>query len=415
MPVCPKRVEHPGPACRRYFHDDIPSAPPHSQGDAPARPSADKYLKPRPMPTSPLVSVIIPAYNAEQFIEETLRSARRQTYRNLEILVVDDGSTDATPELVAHMAAGDPRIQLIRQENGGVVRARNRALEEARGRYVAPLDADDLWFPEKIERQVRALEDAGPSAGLAYTWWVGIDEVGRIIGAADRWRLTGDVYRALLLLNFTGNASVPMIRRRAIEELGPYEEQLAREGKEGCEDWDLSLRVAERYQVVAVPSFLTAYRGVDGGVSRDCDRMAASYEIVVGNARRRDPSLPDQLLAWSRSLFYQYLCGLTLAGGDAPGAFRWALRAVYWDPAALTSPGLVRMLLRSAFRSALGGAAAAVSTGDRPSTTPPVTYTRHELEHELSSDELPWAWKSWKPYDRLCLQRLHSLANQHVR
>src|SRR5262249_3226700 len=120
---------------------------------------------------SPLVSVIVAAYNAERYIEETCLSVLGQTYTPLELVVVDDGSTDRTGAIVSALTASDPRVHLIHQTNSGVAAARNRAIAAARGEFIAPLDADDLWHSTKIERQVRRLQECGPETGLVYCWW----------------------------------------------------------------------------------------------------------------------------------------------------------------------------------------------------------------------------------------------------
>ncbi|MGB3294833.1 MAG: glycosyltransferase family 2 protein, partial [Phormidesmis sp.] len=100
----------------------------------------------------PLVSVIVPTYNAEAFIAKTLASVLAQTYRHLEVLVVDDGSSDRTPSIVKAMAEQYPRITLLQQPNGGVAIARNAGIKKAQGEFIAPIDADDLWHPEMIEK-----------------------------------------------------------------------------------------------------------------------------------------------------------------------------------------------------------------------------------------------------------------------
>jgi glycosyltransferase involved in cell wall biosynthesis len=114
------------------------------------------------MRTVPLVSVTIPAYNAAPYIRQTLESVLFQTYRNLEVIVVDDGSQDETGRIVEYAAKNDDRVILLRQPNQGVAEARNAAIKKSRGEYIAPIDADDLWHPEKIERQVQCILQAGP-------------------------------------------------------------------------------------------------------------------------------------------------------------------------------------------------------------------------------------------------------------
>ena len=125
---------------------------------------------------SPLISVIVPAYNAEIFIRRTLDSILAQTYTNIEILVVDDGSQDRTAEIVESFVEKDSRVTLLKQKNAGVATARNLAIEKSRGEYIAPIDADDIWYPQKLEKQVQCMLEADQSIGLVYAWSVRIDE-----------------------------------------------------------------------------------------------------------------------------------------------------------------------------------------------------------------------------------------------
>jgi len=133
------------------------------------------------MSAAPLVSVIMAAHDAEAFIAETIASVQAQTLGDWELLVADDASSDRTTAIVAAAAAEDPRIRLIRLEpNGGVARARNEALAAAQGRFIAFLDSDDLWLPQKLERQVAFMQRQ--DAAVSYTAYRRIDETGRRIG-----------------------------------------------------------------------------------------------------------------------------------------------------------------------------------------------------------------------------------------
>src|SRR6266446_2541178 len=126
------------------------------------------------------VAVVIPAFNASANIRETLFSVLNQTYRHLEIVVVDDGSTDDTSAIVNTIAAMDKRIRLIRQRQGGVAAARNRGIANTDGPFIAPLDADDLWHPDKVARQMAAMRQGSARLGLIYTWCRIIDEAGMV-------------------------------------------------------------------------------------------------------------------------------------------------------------------------------------------------------------------------------------------
>src|SRR5712671_4891186 len=125
-------------------------------------PAADRIARTTPL-DEPLVSIILPVHDGEAYVGDTLDSALGQTYRNLEVIVVDDGSRDGTRAVVESFAIRDSRVHVIAQPNRGVADARNRAIAAARGEFIAPLDADDLWDPTKIERQVGRMIDAGES------------------------------------------------------------------------------------------------------------------------------------------------------------------------------------------------------------------------------------------------------------
>ena len=168
--------------------------------------------------TSPLVSVVVAAFNAADFIEETCRSVIQQTYSAWELIVVDDGSTDGTGDIVQSLVRSDPRLRLIRQRNGGVAAARNAGIAAASGGFLCVLDADDLWDPTKIERQLRRLQEAGPGAGFAYCWWAWVDVNGLVLDRSPRWRVEGAVLEKLVEINFTGNTSVPLFRRAYVED-----------------------------------------------------------------------------------------------------------------------------------------------------------------------------------------------------
>ena len=128
--------------------------------------------------TRGLVSVIIPAFNAAEYIRQTLNSVLAQTYQSLEVIVVDDGSEDGTGCHCRGIREKDARVQLVRQCNAGVGAARNTAIRMARGEYIAPLDADDIWFPEKLEKQVARMEQNGEETGLVYCWSIRVDKDG---------------------------------------------------------------------------------------------------------------------------------------------------------------------------------------------------------------------------------------------
>lgn len=244
----------------------------------------------------PLVSIIIPAYNAEKFLDKTLNSARRQTYPGLEIIVVDDGSTDATMAIVEAAALEDSRVRYIQQANQGVAAARNRGLAEARGTYIAPLDADDLWHPGNIRLQVAALERAGLCAALSYAWHIQIDEAGRALRLGRRLRVQrgNDALALMIAFNFIGNGSSTVMRRDCVAAIGGYDTTLRARGAEGSEDRALYIALAERWNFAVVPYFLVGYRKHRTAMSANRSRMDQSSDLVLLDLRERRPDLPNK-------------------------------------------------------------------------------------------------------------------------
>lgn len=335
----------------------------------------------------------------------------------MEIIVTDDGSDDETPAIVDAVAQEDSRIKLLRQSNKGVAAARNRAIRESSGAFIAPLDADDVWFESKIERQVQCILRGGSSVGLVYSWWVSVSQEGDIVGAAKRWEVEGNVFAPLLYRNFIGNASVPLFRRTSLEEVGGYNTTLKERGGEGCEDWDLSLRIAERFNVRNVPAYLSGYRAVSDSMSQNCRSMGRSYELVIEEIEHRHPEISSELIRFSRSNFYLYLASICYASGNFRETLYWLREAVRVERSALLSAWIAK----TAFKSVIRHAARPLTSLLWPDREAWLRFKRRVLPKEkqslslerlqdnASSVQETWALKAWKPYDRLRLKRWNSL------
>jgi glycosyltransferase involved in cell wall biosynthesis len=298
----------------------------------------------------PRVSIIVPARNAEDTLEQTLASALSQTERDLEVVVLDDGSDDATAAIVERLARSDHRVRLLQQAASGVAAARNAAIAASTGEFIAPLDADDIWAPTKIERQLARFASASPRTGLVYAWSIVIDEESRPIMRAPAWRLEGCVLPMLATFHFLGSASSPLIPRRVIEEVGGYDVELRARGAQGCEDWDLALRIAARHEFALAPGYLVGYRRRATSMSSDVGAMWRSYASVMARLAQAHPDLPAPLFRWSRSGFQRYLAGLS---GDTRRALRWTGRAIQTDPSLLLSRSALAEMLGATARALL--------------------------------------------------------------
>ena len=280
-----------------------------------------------------LVSVIIPAFNAAEHIRQTLNSVLAQTYQALEVIVVDDGSTDATGAIVEEFVKKDARVQLVRQCNAGVGAARNTAIGMARGEYIAPLDADDFWFPEKLEKQVARLEQYGEETGLVYCWSRQVDKDGDFVAAGSPNKLLeGRLRHALVLSNIIDNASVPLFRAAALSRVGLYLTRTEQGGAQGCEDWDLYIRIAETFTIRVVPEILVAYRQTSSSMRVNAESMETSYAFVVQRTRQRNRDLPTASFRWSAGYFYVYLLEICDFWGHYPWSFRYLIKAVCANP-----------------------------------------------------------------------------------
>lgn len=258
-------------------------------------------------PSDPLVSVVIPAYNAEITILETIESVRKQTFSSFEIIVINDGSTDNTLELVN--SVDDPRLKVFSYENGGLSTARNRGIFRAQGEFIAFLDADDLWTADKLELQVQALRN-NPAAGVAYSWTLVVDEKGQGLYPGVSVSFEGNVYQHLLTGNFIASGSNVMLRRQVTDLVGEFDPEL-----KSSEDWEYWLRVALHFSFVVVPKSQVLYRQSSTTMSSNFKRME-NYMLLVHT--RAFETAPEELkFLKNRSLcfIYRYVAKLHLTRG----------------------------------------------------------------------------------------------------
>jgi GT2 family glycosyltransferase len=223
----------------------------------------------------PRVSVIVPAYNGARTILETIRSVQAQTFRDFELIVVNDGSTDGTLEVLAGVA--DPRLHVFSYENGGLATARNRGMARAAGELLAFVDADDCWTADKLEAQVSAL-DARPGAGAAYSWTRFVDENGRELRRQKPVHFEGDVYRELLVQNFLCSGSNILVRREVVDRVGGFDP-----GALQMEDWEFFVRAAGAFPFALVPRYQIIYRYWTQSLSW---AMASNQERWEASGRR---------------------------------------------------------------------------------------------------------------------------------
>lgn len=284
------------------------------------------------MPTS--VSVVIPTYNPSEALREAIDSALAQTQPPREVIVVDDGSTVDTSWVPA---AYGSRIRFLRKANGGPASARNAGCRLAVGDLIAFLDADDAWEPKKLAVQT-AVFARHQDVGLVYGPVTRVDRDGRpaLEAGASPYRPSGRIAEALFLKNVVPTSTV-MIRRRCLDETGGFDEDPR---LISVEDYDLWLRMAERYEAVCVEQPLVRYRLHPAGISRNTNRSYSGERLVVEKAvARRAAHAPVRRAVLRRRLAQLHLEWgqehfQANAFGEARQQFIRALRYVPWHPTA---------------------------------------------------------------------------------
>jgi glycosyltransferase involved in cell wall biosynthesis len=283
-----------------------------------------------------LISIIVPAYNASKYLRDAVESALDQTYLEREIIVVDDGSTDNTPHILAEY--GD-RIRVIRQSNMGSAAACNAGVAAAQGEWVAFLDADDVWLPHKLAWQI---ECCG-SMDISHT-----DSICFGPGLANELRRSsfepphsGNVLKALLTRNFITKSSV-MMRRQVFLKFGGFDESYL-----AVEDWPFFLKVCAEHELGYLPEAVVRYRVHKKSKSMQGRKTLADHLRILGEAfgpkgvGRSFPELHRRALASS----YQINCHFSAESGDWTFAIYCALQALRFEP---TTPRTWKNLVKSA-------------------------------------------------------------------
>ncbi|MGL4503388.1 MAG: glycosyltransferase [Planktothrix sp.] len=290
----------------------------------------------------PTISVIIPAYNSENTIQETIESVLNQTFQDLELIVINDGSVDKTLEVISSFS--DARIQVFSYSNSGAQKSRNRGISHASGEYLSFLDSDDMWEPEKLEFQLKALQE-NSEAAVAYSWTNWIDESGKFLRRGSYISKTGDIFANLLLVDFIENGSNPLIRANAMAEVGYFDESLV-----GGQDWDMWLRLAARYPFVAVPYPHILYRQSANSWSSNVERQESGFLQVIEKALNQESQRVSHLKNHIIANRYKCLLVDILDRFPAPErgltAARFLKTVLINDPAMLKARVLAKVIFK---------------------------------------------------------------------
>jgi glycosyltransferase involved in cell wall biosynthesis len=288
-----------------------------------------------------LISVIIPAHNVARFIGRTLESVLKQTHRALDVVVVDDGSTDDTADVVEEVSRRDPRVRLVRSDKLGVSAARNLAIAQAKAQLIAPVDADDIWHPDKLARQLAIMRAGSDRLGVVYCWSRGIDDQDRVI--LPSWNdsiARGDVLQDIIIRGIAGNGSTPLIRRRFIEQVGGYDAAATL-----SEDWKFYTALAGVCEFDVVPQYLVGYRlHEDSASMTDARRMEQAIADCTAWIKQSWPNLPSRVFVERDNLLGTYLGFLAIRQRDYRAALRYIAWSVRARPSTMFSGGVLRLL-----------------------------------------------------------------------
>ncbi|MEH2258711.1 glycosyltransferase family 2 protein [Nostoc sp.] len=259
------------------------------------------------------VSVIIPVYGVEKYIAATVQSVLEQSYTNFELLIIDDASLDSSINICQQFT--DPRIKIIHQANRGVSGARNTGIRHAQGEYLAFLDGDDLWLPEKLEKQIAHLENS-PAVGVSFSRSAFIDEAGQALGTYQMPKLKEITPSYLLSCNPVGNGSAAVIRREVLEAI-KFQDNLY-SANEDCyfderllqsEDNEFWIRISikSNWQIEGIPEPLTLYRVNSKGLSANMLKQLDFWEKLIEKTRSYAPEIFTQGETLARAYQLQYL------------------------------------------------------------------------------------------------------------
>ena len=259
-------------------------------------------------------SIIVPAYNVEATLAETLTALLVQTYPSFEIIVVDDGSTDGTATLLKQFGR-NPQVRVITQKNRGLAGARNTGIAAAKGAVIGFCDSDDLWHPSKLERHMIHLQ-CNPQVGLSYSGSALINDAGKPLRQTQSPRLKGITPAHIFKRNPIGNGSALVARKAVFEQIAfrpPHEtvrDWFFDETFRQSEDIECWLRIAltTAWRFEGIPDLLTQYRISAGGLSAGTERQFAAWSRMVEKLRPLDPAFFDAHVGSARAYQLRYLC-----------------------------------------------------------------------------------------------------------
>lgn len=254
----------------------------------------------------PMISVVMPAYNASRYVGQAIESVLKQTFTDFELLIIDDGSTDSTLEIANHYAMRDRRIKVLAQANQGVSATRNRGVRVAKGQFIAFLDADDLWLPDKLAAHIEHFH-ANPNLAVSFSRVEFVSPDGEPTGQISTSRLVNLKPEDFLYENPTTTMSNPVSRAEVFAQVGGFAEDMSY-----SEDLEWLFRVMSHrrqppWQIEGIDRVSIYYRASPSGLSASLYRMESGWDLLIAKAREYAPDLIKQHYALARAVHLRYL------------------------------------------------------------------------------------------------------------
>lgn len=286
----------------------------------------------------PLVSVVLPVFNVEKFVAQAIDSVLAQSFEDFELLIVNDVSPDGSRDICATYT--DPRIRIIdHKENRGLAGARNTGIRESAGQYVALLDSDDFWHPEKLEQHVAHL-NSNPEIGVSFSRSAFVSESGEKLQMQQMPRLQGITTKTLMCRNPIGNGSAPVVRHEVFKEISYIanihggEEEFYFDEKfrqsEDIECW-IRIKITTDWKIEGLSKSLTYYRLNPSSLSANTEKQLASWEAVIKKTEGYAPHVVERWGSLARAYQYRYLARQTLRTADGNQALGLSLKAIRID------------------------------------------------------------------------------------
>lgn len=271
----------------------------------------------------PEVSVVVPTYNRAHLVGRAIQSVLDQTFQDFEIIVVNNYSKDNTIDVINSFK--DKRIKLINFRNNGIIaKSRNQGLRESSGRYIAFLDDDDAWEPEKLEKQIEIFRNAPESAGVIYAGMIFINEPGRIIRKViPKYR--GNIFDLLLTESYIESASAVLVKKECFEKVGIFDES----GDLGVgDDWDMWIRIAENYEFDFVPEVLVKVYFHGNNITTDTSLTVKRHKAISAKYKKRIGRSPRKL----RAAHYLYGGRILWRNKDIRGGGKFFIKSIVANP-----------------------------------------------------------------------------------